>query len=127
MQRVYDVRTAALATGTTAKWVDNLLSHHQLPGVAQGRQGVQRQLSDIGLVAIELTRLLHERAAIPVWKAAQLAVTCLAIERDIAHITIGDDVTLVVDIASVQRRLHHAVVAAMEATVRVRRGRPRRA
>lgn len=72
MHRAYDVRTVALATGTTVKWVDNLLSHHDVPGVLNARQGVERRVSDGGLFAIEMTRILNREFGVPVRRAVAL-------------------------------------------------------
>lgn len=155
MHRAYDVRTAALATGTTVKWVDNLLSHNGLPGVLNARQGIQRRVSDDGLLAIELTRILNGEFGMPVRRAVALVRAFLPVRGpsgggvasggdspgltasvDAAHtpgsagrrisVTVASGVSLDVDAASIERRLREQLVAAMESVPRIRRGRPPR-
>ncbi len=55
MARAYTIATAALTLGTTAKWLDNVLSHNRVTGVAQERQGVSRRLTVEGLLVLALT------------------------------------------------------------------------
>lgn len=127
MQRSYDVRAVALATQTPVKWVDNLLSHHHLPGIEHGRQGVQRCVSDDGLLAIELTRQFNYELGIPLQRAARLAASVLRARADkMASLAIAEEIQLSVNIAAVARRLREQVVSAMETVSPRRRGRPPR-
>ena len=50
MARAYTVGTAALALDVPTKWLDNVLSHHSVPGVVQERQGVSRKVSLEGVL-----------------------------------------------------------------------------
>jgi hypothetical protein len=125
MGRSYDVRLVALTIGATLKWVDNLLSQHELPGVMRGRQGVQRRITDEGLLAIELTRMLTIEARIPVGRATEIA--CAAIrsrsQADM-QVRLADDLTFVFEASAIDRRLRQRLAEAIESSARVRRGRP---
>ena len=125
MGRPYSTRLVALTIGVSEKWLDNLLSHFEMPGVAKGRQGRRREIDHDGLLAIELARLLSRevRASLD----AAVALAARAIEtRSLtdARVSIGSGATLVFDLASVERRLHEQMVHAVESMAHVRRGRP---
>ena len=62
MARLYHVDIARYAAAADHKWVDNLLSHFELPGVEGGRQGSARRISVDGIQHIALVRLLTRRA-----------------------------------------------------------------
>jgi hypothetical protein len=108
------------------KWVDNLLSHYQLPGVLHGRQGVQRRVSDDGLLAIELARVLNQEIGVPLPSVAPMVRDALASRASgVASLSLARGVTLVLDLAAIERQLLGGVVVAMESLPRVVRGRPR--
>lgn len=125
MARSYDARVIALTTGQTLKWVDNLLSHHQFPGVIQGRQGVQRRISDDGLLAIEMARMLTMDLGVPLARAAVLVRGAIA-SRDAREIrvAVGVGLTVVFELDAIERRLRERVTEALESVARVPRGRP---
>ena len=126
-RRAYTVRTVALAIDVPAKWVDNLLSHHRLIGVAQSRQGVGRVISDEGVLAIQLVRLLAD-LGIGTARAAEIASQTLA-SRTSGEARFVDEsgIELLFHIGTVERRLRERMVDALDAVPRVRRGRPPRA
>ena len=128
MARSYDVRAVALTIGVSIKWVDNLLSHHQLPGITRSRQGVQRRVSDEGLVGIELTRLLTSGLGVSVGRAAELARTALA-SRSGSDVRVSPAIgmTLVFHLSEIETRLRERVIDALESVARIRRGRPSKA
>jgi hypothetical protein len=43
--RAYTVATTAVTLNVPTKWVDNVLSHYHVPGVARNQQGVSRKLT----------------------------------------------------------------------------------
>ena len=107
------------------KWVDNLLSHHSLPGVTGGRQGVSREVSATGLAAIEIVRMLSQELGIRQSSAAQIASSALAThDRDEARVAIGG-VVIAIPLAEVEARLRTRLLEAVESTPRISRGRPR--
>src|SRR6202171_806414 len=73
MPRAYTIATAALALGTSVKWLDNVLSHNRVPGVAQERQGISRRLTVEGLLVLALAVLLIQQLGLPTSKAIALA------------------------------------------------------
>lgn len=125
MRRSYDVRLVALTIGATLKWVDNLLSQHELPGVTRGRQGVQRRITDEGLLAIELTRMLTVEARIPVGRAIEIARAAIRsrLEADM-QVRLAGDLTFVFQAPAIEQRLRRRLAEAIESSARVRRGRP---
>src|ERR1043165_7586204 len=72
MARHYHVDIAVFAAESDRKWVDNLLSHFDVPGVDAAKQGVARRISQSGVHHIALTRRLWLRAGMSV-EAALLA------------------------------------------------------
>lgn len=125
MTRAYDARVVALTVGQPLKWVDNLLSHHNVPGITRSRQGVQRQVSDLGLMAVELTRILTQDLGLSVARAADLARTALATRSgpDV-RLSPSIGVTLVFHLSEIETRLRERVIEAVESVARIRRGRP---
>jgi hypothetical protein len=73
MPRGYTVATAALAIDTPVKWLDNVLSHHAVSGVAQQRQGISRKLSIEGLLIVALAAVLVRELGAPMPKAIEIA------------------------------------------------------
>ena len=126
MKRSYDVRTVAFACGTDAKWVDNLLSHYTLPGVTKARQGVQRRISDEGLLTVEVIRLLNQEVGVSIARAVHIAGAAMAsMSGDSVQISLAPQCDLRIDVAQVEQRLRREVINAMEALAHVTRGRPR--
>lgn len=120
MARGYTVATVALALGTSTKWVDNILSHHSVPGVVQSRQGIARKIAIDAVFQLSIISRLSETLRVPVdlaiVGAAALAVAgewlvegglILNIEREAA---LGD--------------LHARLEYAVEAAPLPKRGRP---
>src|SRR5688500_7595569 len=75
MARAYTVGTAALALDVAAKWLDNVLSHFQVPGVTQERQGIARKVSLEGVIQLGLAVKLIDDLEIPTANALRLAST----------------------------------------------------
>ena len=124
MARSYDTRVVALTINAPIKWVDNLLSHHDIPGVAGGRQGVSRRIGDTGLLAIELTRVFNAELQVPVARAVALARQILASGSEVARCETASGVALSVRLRDVETRLHRQLVQGLESAAVVRRGRP---
>lgn len=127
MARSYTVKAVALALGVPSKWTDNLLSRHALPGVERSRQGVERRVSDEGLLAIELARILNLELGVSLERAA-------AIARDMVNSRTASEMgfatpsglSLHFPVAEIEQRLRQRMMDALEATARVPRGRPPR-
>lgn len=115
----------ALAIGVQVKWLDNLLSHHALPGVVRSSQGVPRRLAQDGMVAIEICRILVMDFGIPSSRAAAIATELL--ERKASRplvLRLSPEITLAVDLPQLEQRLQRAVLDAIDVVPRPRRGRP---
>lgn len=126
MQRWYDVKTVALALDVQTKWLDNLLSHHSVRGVARQRQGVERRITDDGVLAIELVRRLG-LLGIGAARAVSIAQAALT-TRGSGDLRYVDDsgIVLLFPATSIERRLRDRMIDAVEAAASVRRGRPAR-
>ena len=72
--RAYTVATAAFALSTDKKWVDNLLSHHEVPGVAHAQRGVRRRIPPSSMRIIAIARTLVADLSLPLHRAVALAI-----------------------------------------------------
>lgn len=78
MTRAYTIATSALTLGTSAKWLDNTLSHYSVQGVVQEKQGVARRITVEGLVVLSLAQVLIADLGMTVSNAIELAQKTLA-------------------------------------------------
>jgi hypothetical protein len=121
MARAYTIATAALALGTSVKWLDNALSHNRVAGVSQERQGVSRRLTVEGLLVLALVVLLIQELGVSMPRAIGLAEDLAKNEgRHIARQGLSVDV----DLASFRARLLDRLENAVEVAPVPRRGRP---
>lgn len=74
---LYNTATSATAIGVTTKWLDNLLSHHDIPGVQSEAQGVSRRLSLAAVTQIALAKDLIDLMSLPVPGALRIAADLL--------------------------------------------------
>ena len=127
MARAYSVRFAAVTLGVQHKWLDNLLSRYDVPGVTGGTQGVSREIVAEGLLAIELVRALVHDFSVPLAKAAEM-VAQATISPDGADFVITSPSGLRISLSrsDAEARIRAQMFDAIEATVHVRRGRPPR-
>jgi hypothetical protein len=121
MPRAYTVATAALALDVPAKWVDNILSHHTVPGVAQQRQGVARKLSVDGLLVLALTIFLVQELGTPVLKAIGIAEVLL---RNEGRYQSPRGFSLALDLPTFRTSFLDRLESAVEMAPVPRRGRP---
>ena len=119
--RAYTVGVAALALESDPKWLDNLLSHHHVPGVPRKRQGIQRQIPPDSLLVIAVAQSLIEALSIPIARALELAIE-LVESQGTAE---APPATLRVDVRAIATRLHERLADAVEGAANLRRGRPR--
>lgn len=122
MARLYHVDIARHAASADKKWVDNLLSHHQIPGVDSGRQGSPRRISVAGIEHIALIRLLTAELQLSAAVAVSLASRLLAISS--GSLSMGHGLELRLDVAEFRRRLHKSIDEGVESVTPARRGRP---
>lgn len=123
MPRAYTIATAALALGTSVKWLDNVLSHNRVSGVAQERQGVSRRLTVEGLLVLALAVLLIQEFGLPTPKAIALAEELVKNEGGYVA---ERGLSLSLDLPSFRVRLLESLENAVEVAPVPRRGRPPR-
>ena len=124
MARVYHVEIARHASGADHKWVDNLLSHHAIPGVQNKKQGVARRITLDGVHHVALISRLNREMGVSVASAVSLAKRLLASES--ARATVGRGLELQVDRSALEHEVDRRVHEAVEASTPPRRGRPPR-
>src|SRR5690349_24372046 len=110
MPRAYTVATAALALGVSAKWIDNVLSHNDVTGVSQAKQGVARRLSVESLIILTISVSVIKDLDVPVAKALSLAAQLLQ-SRGTATLPSGARLQIDVEqtTTDLHQRLEHAV------------------
>ena len=124
MSRAYSVRATALTLGVTPKWVDNVLSHHAVPGVVSARQGVERTVSEVGIRTLELVRVMVQELRVSIPAAVKIASELTASSDATFRTPSGLELRVAVD--ALDRRIRDRLMDAVEATPRVKRGRPRK-
>ena len=122
--RAYTVAAAAVAIGANAKWVDNVLSHHAVPGVGRAARGVDRRLTPTAVLLLAITRLLVQELELPIARALVLAHEVARHRAPSGDHSLSPTLSLRVDVAAVERELSHRLAHAVETSVRPRRGRP---
>ena len=121
MPRAYTIATAALALEVSVKWLDNVLSHNRVPGVAQERQGVSRRLTVDGLLVLALTVLLIQELGVPTTKALSLAED---LAKNEGRYLARQELNLNLDLASFRAHLLESLEKAVEVAPVPKRGRP---
>ena len=123
MARAYTIATAALTLGTSIKWLDNVLSHNRVSGIARGRQGISRRLTIEGLLGLALAVLLIRELGLPTAKAITVAENLAKSEgRYIAP----QGLVLSLDLSSFRASLLDRLESAVEIAPVPMRGRPRK-
>jgi hypothetical protein len=121
MARVYTIATAALTLGTSMKWLDNVLSHNRVSGVAQQRQGVSRRLTVEGLVALAVAILLVRELGLPIAKAIAVAEN---LAKNEGRYIASRRLMLTLDLSSFRADLLERLENAVEIAPVPKRGRP---
>jgi len=122
--RTYHVEIAAVVAQADTKWVDNLLSHFDVPGVAGARQGVARRLSTSAIQIIALTRFLSDEGHLPLADALSRSAKLLGANDDGARL--ASFVRLAFDRDEFMLEIDRRIADAVESVVPRRRGRPPR-
>ena len=121
--RAYDVAIASLVIDAPAKWTDNVLSQHQVPGVTSARRGVARRIPYPALLHLALTYELHVDLGTGVRDA-------LALAHDLLTAAAGETwrgrIRISFDRAAFERMLDQRIRAVLESAPAPRRGRPPR-
>lgn len=119
--RAYTVATAAFALDTDPKWIDNLLSHHHIPGVAHSRRGTRRRIPPNSVRIIAIARILAAGLSLPLNRAVELAIHFEAHDRN--DIRIADLIVLHLDRDRLHADLARRLDDAAEFAAVPRRGR----
>ena len=122
MPASYHIDIAGYAADADRKWVDNLLSHFQVPGVEQGRRGSARRVTQIGLYHIALVRVIARELGAPLRTSVMMATALMHTETP--ELPIFSTLALRFDREGFQRQVDARVAEAVEAIVPARRGRP---
>jgi|SRR6267378_1146669 len=123
MARAYTIATAALALGTSVKWLDNVLSHNRVLGVSQERQGISRRLTVEALLVLALAVLLIQELGLPTSKAITLAED---LAKNEGRYSAQQGLNLGLDLRSFQIQLLQKLERAVEIAPIPKRGRPPR-
>ena len=121
MPRAYTIATAALALGTSTKWLDNTLSHYRVEGVVQQKQGVARRITIEALLIISLTLALTEELGATVVDALEIAQKLVAADGKFAS---PQGLRIELDLQEFRDRLLSQLEHAVEIAPLPRRGRP---
>ena len=119
--RAYTVATAAVTLQMPPKWIDNVLSHHSISGVAKSRQGVARRLTPQALLNLEIAIRLSDALSIPIARALELAHGLM--EKP-SGLTVGHGITLTLDVEAISAELTDRLAHAVEIAPLPKRGRP---
>ena len=121
MPRAYTIATAALALGTSSKWLDNTLSHYRVLGVVQKKQGVARRLSIDGLLTLAVTLALTNELGSTVADAIKISEKIIAAG---GRFTFQRGLRIDLDLQEFRDRLLLQLEQAVEVAPLPRRGRP---
>jgi hypothetical protein len=122
--RHYDVAIASLAIAAPLKWTDNLLSHHNIPGVVAERRGIARRISHLALLHLALIREVNLNLGASVRDAVAIADRLLA-EQGAGVLQTGH-LRVILDRSALEQALDSRLRDALESAPTPRRGRPAR-
>ena len=121
MARAYTIATAALALGTSSKWLDNTLSHYRVMGVVQQKQGVSRRLTIEGLLTLAVTLALTQEVGSTVADGIEIAEKLIAAGGGYES---QRGLRIELDLQEFRDRLLSQLERAVEVAPLPRRGRP---
>lgn len=122
--RAYTVAATAVTLDVPAKWVDNALSHHHVPGVARRRQGVARRLSYQAVLTLEVALRLVRTLGVPLPRSIELATVLISDPKSRQSLGAGSGLSLAIDIEAIEAHVARLLAHAVEVAPSPRRGRP---
>lgn len=122
--RHYHVDVARFAAKADHKWVDNLLSHFDVPGVERARQGLSRRISADGIYHIALIRILNRDVGLSTSAAVSLAERLLSSAEH--RVEVAEGLELGLDADTLRKQVDAAITEGVESLAPARRGRPPR-
>ena len=121
----YTVAATAVTLGMPLKWVDNVLSHHRIPGVSRARQGVSRRLPPQAILTLEVALRISNALGISTSRALDLTARLLRQPAaDMVSLEIGQGISMSIDMKEVRDGLLERLAHAVEVAPSPRRGRP---
>lgn len=124
--RAYTVAATAVALGVNSKWVDNVLSHHRVPGVLQQRQGVARRVTTEALLVLDVALKLVRSLALPLPQALETAHRLIGARESGIQLPDATSIHLRADVNALANDLTIRLERAVEISPTPQRGRPRR-
>lgn len=129
--RAFTTHTAAVALDLDSKWLDNLLTHHDIDGCTRVRQGIGRRLTERGVLHVAVIADLSRTLGIPVRIACGIAGSLLtsvpqvnAGPAGVAVLAVTSTLVLRLDIEAIEVSVAARLALAVETARRPRRGRP---
>ena len=122
MPRQYTTSAVAHTLGKPAKWLDNILTHHEVQGVEHARQGIRRKLSHDAITTLYVAKILMDALGAP----ANLALSVAGQLRAWSVLTLASGLTLTIDHSALAAELDERVLTAVQAEPPRARGRPPR-
>lgn len=120
----YTVAATAVTLEMPVKWVDNILSHHRISGVSQGRQGVSRRLAPQAVLTLDIALRISSTLRTPISRALALSESLVSNSAQPALLDLGKGISLSIDIGQIRRDLLARLAHAVEIAPSPRRGRP---
>jgi hypothetical protein len=120
--RTYHVDIAAHASKVERKWIDNLLSHFDIPGVERTRRGSTRRISPTGIYHIALARRIAAGLDTTVKSAVSLAMTLMCAPT--METLLFNGLSFRFDRDAFRAEIDSRINEAVEAIVPAKRGRP---
>jgi hypothetical protein len=124
MARSYHIDIAQYVADVDRKWVDNLLSQFNLPGVDRTERGVSRKISTDAIYHIVLARQLTQVLGIGVSAAVGLAGQLLS--RSLRDSSFPPGLSFRFDRGVFEAAVDRRIAEAVESVMPARRGRPPR-
>lgn len=120
--RTYHVDIARHAADAERKWIDNLLSQFDIPGVERTRRGSARRITPNGIYHIALARYIVLELRTTVRAAVSLAESLMRAPG--AEIELFQGFSIRFDRHAFQAAIDARISDAVEAIVPAKRGRP---
>lgn len=119
---MYSTEDVAIALGTTAKAVDNLVSRHGRETVKAGSRGASRKIPVGTVELVALALLLKRDLGMPFRRGWAMGAELL--RRDVHRVSVGTLGTLDYDVARLKSVVRQALADSVQDRSPVRRGRP---
>ena len=124
--RAYTVAATAVALGVSSKWVDNVLSHHHVPGVHQARQGIARRVTPAALLVLDVALRLVRSLDVPLPQALEIARQLVDAREGGIALSEAASIQIRADVETLTSDLNARLERAVEMSPTPRRGRPQR-